>query len=128
MSQSHDTSDEQFDRKLKNALKSDSLDQPGIVEMAASNFRGRQRLGTVGAMLAGLALMALMGWCAVLFFRTSEVREMILYATLFLAICGVVMMMKLWFFLLMIRYAIVRELKRVELQCSEIAGWSRAGR
>ncbi|MDZ4753170.1 MAG: DUF6768 family protein [Phycisphaerae bacterium] len=128
MSQSNDTSDNEFDRKLKNALKSDPAEQPGVIEMAASTFRGRQRLGTIGAMLTGLGFMALMGWCAVLFFRTSEVREMILYATLFLAITGVVMMMKLWFFLLMIRYAIVRELKRVELQCSEIAGMSRANR
>lgn len=111
-----------FEHKIKNALRSDSLDQPGVIEMAASTFSGRQRLGTIAAMLAGLACMAAMVWCALLFFHTTEVREMILYATLFLLLTGNIMMMKLWFFLLMIRYSIARELKRVELQCTPDRG------
>jgi hypothetical protein len=43
---------------------------------------------------------------------------MILYATLFLFLCGALMMLKLWFWLMMIRYSVARELKRLELQCN----------
>jgi hypothetical protein len=105
-----------FDRNLKSALRDHPLDQAGIIEMAVSNFRGRQRFVTFASVVVGIAFMAIMAWCGVRFFATSEVREMILYATMFLFTTGALMMMKLWFWLMMIRYSLSRELKRMELQ------------
>jgi hypothetical protein len=110
-----------FDQKITNALRNEPLDQPGIIEMAASNFRGRQRTSTIATVVVGFALFTVMIWCAVSFFRTADTREMILYATLFLFVNGALMMLKLWFWLMMIRYSIARELKRLELQCSMFA-------
>jgi hypothetical protein len=107
-----------FDQKIKDALRDEPLDQPGIIEMAASNFRGRQRFSTIAMMIVGIAFMAAMIWCALSFFHTNDTRQMILYATLFLFLCGALMMLKLWFWLMMIRYSVARELKRLELQCS----------
>ncbi|MCI0631372.1 MAG: hypothetical protein L0Y44_12050, partial [Phycisphaerales bacterium] len=81
-------------------------------------FRGRQRLMTITSMIVGLVFLGAMIWCATSFFQALETRDMILYATLFLFVNGALMMMKLWFWLMMIRYSIARELKRVELQVS----------
>jgi hypothetical protein len=110
-----------FDQDIKDALRHEPLDQAGIIEMAASNFRGRQRFSTIAMVVVGIVFMAAMIWCAASFFRTGDTRQMILYATLFLFLNGAIMMMKLWFWLMMIRYAVSRELKRLELQCSMLA-------
>jgi hypothetical protein len=110
-----------LDDQLKAALRNDALDQPGIIEMAASNFRGRQRFVTLFSKAFTLAVMAVMIWCVVAFFQTADVRDMIFYATLFLYLGSVIAMLKLWFWLMMIRYSIARELKRLELQFGLLA-------
>jgi hypothetical protein len=110
-----------FEQQIKDALRSDPLDQPGIIEMAVSNFRGRNLYMSIVTTVVSIVLLAAMAWCAILFFQSTEVRDMILYAILFMYASCAVMMLKLWFWLMMIRYSIVREVKRVELQVSIMA-------
>ena len=105
-----------IDDQIKAAFRNHPLDDPGIIEMAISNFRGRQRFVSIASILITLAMIAGMIWCAVGFFHAAEVREMILFAVGFLFLSGAVAMLKLWFWLMMIRYSIARELKRLELQ------------
>jgi hypothetical protein len=107
-----------LDQQIKDAMRNDPMDQPGIVEMAASNFRGRNLYFSILTTLVSIALLAVMVWCAVRFFHATETRDMILYATLFLYVSCAVAMLKLWFWLMMIRYSIVREVKRMELRAS----------
>jgi hypothetical protein len=105
-----------IDDQIKAALADNPLDQPGIIEMAASNFRGRQLFVSLLTWAFMLVMLAVMVWCAVAYFRTTDVWEMILYATIFLYLSIGVALMKLWFWLMMVRYSIVREMKRLELQ------------
>jgi hypothetical protein len=107
-----------FDQKLKDVLRNEPLEQAGIIEMAASNFRGRNLYVSIFTTIVSLAILAAMVWCAMRFFQATEVRDMILYAILFMYGSLAVGMLKLWFWLMMIRYSIVREIKRLELQCS----------
>jgi hypothetical protein len=109
------------DQQIKDALRSNSFDQPGIIEMAASNFRGRNLTVTIVTTIVTLAILAAMVWCAMRFFQATETRDLILYAILFMFGSLAVTMLKLWFWLMMIRYSIVREVKRVELQISTLA-------
>jgi hypothetical protein len=109
------------DQQIKDALRNNSLDQPGIIEMAASNFRGRNLFVSIFTTIVSLAILAAMVWCAMRFFQATAVRDMILYAILFMYGSLAVGMLKLWFWLMMIRYSIVREVKRVELQVSMLA-------
>ena len=106
------------DQQIKDALRDNSFDQPGIIEMAASNFRGRNLFMSVITTTVSIVMLTVMVWSAVRFFNATEVRDMIMYAVIFLYLSGAVMMLKLWFWLMMIRYSIVREVKRVELQVS----------
>ena len=109
------------DQQIKDALHDTSFDQPGIIEMAASNFRGRNLYVSIFTTTVSLAILAAMGWCAMRFFQATDVRDMILYAILFMYGSLAVAMLKLWFWLMMIRYSIVREVKRVEMQVSTLA-------
>ena len=109
------------DQQIKDALRSSALDQPGIIEMAMSNFRGRNLYVSIFTTTVSLAILSAMVWCAIRFFQATETRDMILYAILFMYGSLAVGMLKLWFWLMMIRYSIVREIKRVEMQVSALA-------
>lgn len=109
------------DQQIKDALRSTSLDQAGIIEMAASNFRGRNLYVSILTTTVSLMMLAVMVWCTIRFLQAVEVRDMILYAVVFMCMLCAVTMLKLWFWLMMIRYSIVREIKRVELQVSTLA-------
>ncbi len=104
------------DQQIKAALQSSTFDQPGIIEMAMSNFRGRNLYVSIGTTIVSLAILTAMVWCAFRFFDATETRDMILYAVIFLFGSLAVSMLKLWFWLMMIRYSIVREIKRIELR------------
>jgi hypothetical protein len=90
-------------------------------EMLVSTFRGR--LKWVGAI--AWAYMFLFGgvavFAAVQFFLVGTVREMILYATAFLAAIAVVMVCKLWCWMIINRNCIQREVKRLEIRIAELA-------
>ena len=109
------------DQQIKDALHDTSFDQPGIIEMAASNFRGRNLYVSIVTTTVSLAMLAGMAWCGFRFFQTADVRDMIMFAVIFMGLMCAVTMMKLWFWLMMIRYSIVREVKRVELQVSTLS-------
>jgi hypothetical protein len=112
----------EFEQRIKDALGEEPLDQAGIIEMAAGAFRGRQRLSTGVSVAVGIVVLGAMVWSGVSFFRASDTRGMILSATLFLFFTGVLAMLKLWFWLLMIRYSLARELKRIEMRCGDDPG------
>lgn len=103
---------EAYDAEKESALRS----------MLASSFRGQMRsasLITWGTMLvfAGIAVVA-----AVSFFLTEQVREMILAATIFICAFLMVVVAKLWYWMLANRHAIQREVKRLQLQVEERKG------
>lgn len=118
-----------FDDKLKRALTDDSrqLDdlvaraQPGVIDMTLSVFRGQSKLLTAMMIFPSLIGMVLGVVMAVRFYQADTTRDQIMYATLFMFFCMVIMAMKVYFWMSMNRNATVREIKRLELQVAELS-------
>ena len=77
----------------------------------------RARPLTVLIVLAGIA-----------FFRTEDTKSQIFYATSVLLLALLLVLVKFWGWLQMSRYAVQREIKRVELRVMELVERARSDR
>ncbi len=99
----------------------DQLGEPSLTEMVTDLYRGRNRwlvviTSVVIVVFFGLALYT--GWR---FYHAPEVREMLLWGGACFFCFMAVMGNKLWHWMEMERNAIVREIKRLELQVAHLA-------
>lgn len=117
-----------FDQKIAEALNADQADEfrrlgaePSLAEMVFQTYRGRHRWLMVLMSVFQLAFFVAAIWCAVRFFNQTDVRYALYWGL------GVVMFMfamsfiKLWFWLEIEKNAVIREVKRVELQVASLA-------
>ncbi len=88
-------------------------------DVLVSSFKGRMRAATIIAYATILPFAAIAVYAAVQFFLADQVRDMIMYATIFATSISVVLVTKLWYWMLANRNGIQRELKRLELRLAE---------
>lgn len=121
-----------IDDKIRAALQAEGQDaddllaEPGIRELIHDVFRGRLRwlnlVGwVIGVIAFGLSVLAL-----VRFLQAEELRQMILWGMILLFCITAVGGMKIWFWMELQKNAILREIKRVELQVARLAAESRS--
>ncbi len=89
--------------------------------MIASAFEARMRIYTLIVGIIIVAAMAAAVWLAILFFGTEEIRDMILYATLFNTCMLAIASVRLFLWQLLLRQGVMREIKRLELRLVELA-------
>ena len=89
-------------------------------QMLADTFKSQPRWMSVMAWTYILLFTAVMVVAAVQFFDADAVSGQILWATVFLASCMTVMMLKMWFWMIMNRNRVLREVKRLELRIAEL--------
>jgi hypothetical protein len=108
-------------RKILDEMEHDSGREDSLRRMIASAFEARTRVYTliVGIIVAAATTAAV--WVTILFFRTDEVRDMILYATLFNTCMLVIASVRLFLWQLLLRQGVMREIKRLELRLLELA-------
>ncbi|WP_340644627.1 DUF6768 family protein [Phenylobacterium sp.] len=99
----------------------DALGQEqSIIAEAMQAFQAQHRLVAVGGWLAGFSLFAVAAWAGWRFWQAADTRDMLLWG----ALAGVALsglgLVKLWFWMEMQKNAIVRELKRLELQVASL--------
>ena len=100
----------------------DGLGDQSSLELLTEVFRGRHRFVATVGMIVTLILFVVGVWAAVAFANAEELRTMLLYAgTSALCFSGVVLV-KIWYWLEMMRLALTRELKRLELQVAHLSG------
>lgn len=95
--------------------------EPGLFAQIFSTFRTRMGgwlLLTMPVMLAIFFVGIYAGWR---FYAAPEVREMLLWGGLAWACLTVGWITKLWFYQQVDKYAIIREVKRLELQVARLA-------
>ena len=120
-------SNNDIDDKIRQALLADedladfeSTGEQNIFAQLFELFKGRQRwLNVLGAILQ-LIYLGLAIWTAIRFFEADTVRDQILFATGFLASVGITMAFKIWFWMVMNRNSVLREIKRLELQVARL--------
>ena len=112
----------ELDRKIRETLGADEAQllgpfgEPPLWEQFTDTFRGRYRWLNVLTLVAILAFAVFAIVSAVCFFQAEGLREMIAWAGGFGLGLIAISFGRLWFWLLLDRNAVLREVKRVELQ------------
>lgn len=109
------------DDLIREALKAEDVHdleqfgEPGLPDMAIAVFRGRLRW--YGAMFLAIVLVfaVLAVYCAAHFLGTTDVPQMMRWGAGFFLCIVVVLSGKVWYWMQMERFAMTREIKRVEL-------------
>ncbi len=117
----------ELDDTIRSALKSqaehgaiDPDREPTMRTQIAETFRGRLRWLALLAAFFRIVYLILAIIAAIQFFRVDGTRELIAYATLFLISIAATAFIKLWYWMLLIKNSVIREIKRLELQIAEL--------
>ena len=105
------------DAEILSAFDGDSPIHEDLIQL----YQGRRRWLNVVAMIGTFALFIALLVCAYQFFQVESTqmnatRSLIGWATGFLAIFMWLVLMKLWFWLELLKNSVTREVKRLELQ------------
>lgn len=114
-----------FDDTIRKALQADAGDLPdaderSIIAQVAQTMRGRNRWMTIGVMLGVTFMAVLLIFSTVKFFDVETTRDHIMYATLFIYSLLGVSMLKLWYWMILNRNTVTREIKRLEIQIAAL--------
>jgi len=119
---------EEIDKLIKETLSAeeakfyDSLEEQNLFEMLFGLFRGKNAWINI---LSNIVIMAGFGvfvYCGFQFFNAETTNELIKWGLGSLILFFSVSMMKLYMFMQMDKYAILREMKRLELQVMSLSG------
>ncbi|MCH8218901.1 MAG: hypothetical protein IH892_19255 [Planctomycetes bacterium] len=112
---------------IRSALKSeaqldaiDSNPELPMLTQVAETFRGRFRWVALLAAFSRILFLIIAIIAVVQYFRVTETRELIAYATLFLVSIFATAVIKLLLFMLLIKNSVIREVKRLELQIAKL--------
>lgn len=115
-----------IDELIKQALteeESEYLEKMGeqtLMEEGLDLFKGRR--GWISIWIGFVIFVVFIGsiYCAVQFFAVTEVKDLMIYGGGFFFGMFMVTALKIWAWMQMDRNAIIRELKRIELQIASL--------
>ena len=108
----------EFDQLFESELG--PIEEESLFDMTAQLFRGRALHITILVVVLVFSFMGLMVYSAVRFFDATEVKDLILWAVLFMYGSLAVAMLKLWTWMDMHKNSVTREIKRLELQMARL--------
>lgn len=119
----------ELDKRIEEALHNEDADllnalreEPSLFELLTDAFRGRYRWLNVLAAVWMLVFLVLSVVAAVKFFQAETQREMIMWAAGCLIGLMVVSLLKTWYWMELHKNALMREIKRLELQVARLSG------
>ena len=113
--------DDEIRKALANGEASYDLDrEEGLFRQWAGIYRGKLRWIAIFATIESVVFMVLIVLAAIEFFQADETKWQICYATAVLLLAGGLLLVKLWGWGQLNRYAIQREIKRLELRILEL--------
>ncbi len=119
---------EELDRRITQALRADEAEQYAKLEpdlppweMVFDTFRGKHRWLTVLMGFWMVVFMVVAVWSVVRFVQADEVKAMLGWGLLSLLTIQGVAFAKVFWWMEMQKNAIIREVKRVELQLASMA-------
>ena len=122
------TNMEDIDQLIKETLTNeeskfyDSLEEQNVLGMIGGLFAGKNKWIMVLMNIMTLIFFGLFVYCAVSFFDTTETNELIKRGLGSLVFLIGVSMLKIFAWMQMDKNAILREMKRLELQVSSLSG------
>ncbi len=119
---------EDIDQLIKDTLSEeeakfyDELDEQNVFQMLIGVFNGKNRWIMYMMNLVTLVFFGLFVYCLVQFFNTDVTNELIKWGFGVVIFLLGVSMLKVYIWMQMDKNALMRELKRLELQISSLAG------
>lgn len=119
---------EEIDQLIKESLSPeeaqfyDELDEQSLLEMVAGLFKTKHWWLMIMMNIVTVAAFIIFIYCVVQFFDTEETNELIKWGLGGVFCMMIVAMLKLFSWMQMDKNAILRELKRLELQVASLSG------
>ena len=116
-----------LDEQIREALRAEDADifadgpEQSLHEMVIASFKGKQRWLVIMSFCGGFVYTGLAIFTAVRFFQAETMRAMIGYATGFIFCLIAVGLTKVWYWMQLDKNAILREVKRLELQVARLS-------
>jgi prolipoprotein diacylglyceryltransferase len=120
------------DELIREALKAEDvadleqLREPGMPDMAIGVFRGRLRWYGALFLVIVLVFAVLAAYCGARFLSATDTLAAVRWGVEFFVCLIVVLAGKVWYWMQMERYAMTREIKRVELLVAHLTTELRA--
>ena len=99
----------------------DSLDEQNLLEMVGGLFKTKQRWLIILMNIVQVISFGLFIYCTIQFFEVEETNELIKWGAGGFMFLMMSTFMKLFSWMQMDKYAILREMKRLELQIASVA-------
>ena len=122
------TNNEEIDKLIKETLTEeeakfyDDLDEQNVLQMIWGLFKGKNKWIMYLMNLMTLVFFGLFIYCLVQFFNSEVTFDLIKWATGSLVFLIGVSMLKIFAWMQMDKNALLREIKRLELQLSSLSG------
>ncbi len=119
---------EDIDQLIKETLSSeeakfyDELDQQDLLGMVGGLFKTRNRWIIIMMFIVNLVAFGLFIYCLIQFLNTENTNELIKWGIAGFFCVMITSMLKLYSWMQMDKNALLREIKRLELQISSLAG------
>ena len=119
---------EEIDKLIKETLTQeeakfyDELDEQNILQMVLGIFKGKNKWIMYLMNIMTLVFFSLFVYCTVQFFNTDVTNELIKWGLGSIVFLLGVSMLKIFAWMQMDKNALLRELKRLELQVSSLSG------
>jgi uncharacterized membrane protein YciS (DUF1049 family) len=117
-----------IDAKIRAALRQEDAEllehfggDASLTELLIETFRGRHRWLNVVGMVATCVILIVLIYFAYRYFNAESTRAMLAWATGFVVGFIWIALMKIWFWLEIQRNAVIREIKRLELQVANLS-------
>jgi hypothetical protein len=122
------TNKEDIDKLIKDTLTEeeakfyDELEEQNVFEMVIGLFRGKNKWIMLLMNIMTLIFFAFFIYCTIQFFNTELTNEMITWGIGGLVFLLGVCMLKIFAWMQMDKNALIREIKRLEVQISSLSG------
>lgn len=119
---------ENIDKLIKETLSEeeakfyDELEEQNVLQMVGGLFEGKNKWIMYIMNFMTLVFFGLFIYCMVQFFKAEELKELIKWASGTLIFLIGVSMLKIFAWMQMDKKALLRELKRLEIQVSSLSG------
>lgn len=117
-----------LDQAIRQALSAEDAEflarfekEAPLHEQVLGTFTGQWAVLNVFAAIITFAMFGAFLYCVWQFFQAVDVRDLILWSAAALASAVFVGMLKIWFWMEMQKNAVLREVKRLELQVARLA-------
>ena len=100
----------------------DDLDEQNLLEMVGGLFKTRNSWVIIMMFIVNLVVFGLFIYCLIQFLNTDETNELIKWSAAGFFCIMITGMLKLFSWMQMDKNAMLREIKRLELQISSLAG------